>query len=340
MTSLVCRAARSWNLPSRRKNLQTTETHGSPVIIRQYYNVLAFRNLTYFSQRPRTSAHCMLPGTRRLDNLQTTALMKKQILSLSFILAFSAISATGQTFFFSTGDPDGLMAMASRPASPGKFEVESADDFVTRAQQTHITSATFTGLIPAGVSVSDIGQVQVEIYRVFPNDSDVGRTSGPPTFSTSQVPTRVNSPSDVAFESRSSLSGGGLSFTTSLLIPPFTAGNSVAPGGIHPFPNQTTGGDGPITGQEIQFTINFTTPFSLPADHYFFVPQVELTSSGNDFFGFPRPDRSFLRELHFRQVLQICRHGLVMRILTRIGCGSAQILLVVLFRQPSTDRFL
>ena len=26
-------------------------------------------------------------------------------------------------------------------------------------------------------------------YRVFPNDSDVGRTSGPPTFSTPQVPT-------------------------------------------------------------------------------------------------------------------------------------------------------
>ena len=50
--------------------------------------------------------------------------------------------------------------------------------------------------------------VVVEIYRVFPNDSDVGRTSGSPTFSTSQVPTRVNSPSDVAFDSRDS-SGSG-----------------------------------------------------------------------------------------------------------------------------------
>jgi hypothetical protein len=37
----------------------------------------------------------------------------------------------------------------------------------------------------------------VEIYRVFPKDSDVGRTSGPPTFSTPQVPTRANPPSDV-----------------------------------------------------------------------------------------------------------------------------------------------
>ena len=47
-----------------------------------------------------------------------------------------------------------------------------------------------------------IDQVIVEIYRVFPNDFDVGRTSGAPVFSTAQVPTRVNSPSDVALDSR------------------------------------------------------------------------------------------------------------------------------------------
>ena len=37
-----------------------------------------------------------------------------------------------------------------------------------------------------------------------------------------------------------------------------------------------------MTGQETQITVNFTTPFDLPADHYFFVPQVEL--SNGDFF--------------------------------------------------------
>ena len=31
-----------------------------------------------------------------------------------------------------------------------------------------------------------------------------------------------------------------------------------------------------MTGQEVQFSVNFTTPFNLPADHYFFVPQVDL----------------------------------------------------------------
>ena len=75
----------------------------------------------------------------------------------------------------------------------------------------------------------------------------------------------------------------------------FTAMNSVQPGGIHPLPGppaQTTGGNGPISGEEVQFNVSFTTPFDLPADHYFFVPQVEVTdpSDGNFFWlSAPRP---------------------------------------------------
>ena len=44
-----------------------------------------------------------------------------------------------------------------------------------------------------------------------------------------------------------------------------------------------------MTGQETQISVKFTTPFNLPADHYFFVPQVEL--SNGDFFWLsaPRP---------------------------------------------------
>lgn len=163
------------------------------------------------------------------------------------------------------------MATASRPASAG-FEIESADDFVL-TNSTSISSATFTGLVPAGSSVSS---VVVEIYRVFPNDSDPSRTGGPPLFPTPQVPTRVNSPSDVALDSRDS--SGSLTYSTSLLASSFTSLNSVLPGGIHPKPNMTTGGNGTVTGQEVEFTVDFTTPFSLPADHYFFVPQVQLDS--------------------------------------------------------------
>jgi hypothetical protein len=196
--------------------------------------------------------------------------------ALAIATAVAALSlatpAMASAFFFSTGNPDGKIAVASRPGS-GAFEIEAADDF-TVSNPTVLTlfsSAAFTGLIPAGSSVQD---VVVEIYRVFPQDSDVNRTSGPPIFSTSQVPTRVNSPSDVAFDSRDS-AGGGLSFSSTTVQSVFTAGNSIQPGGIHPKPGQTTGGDGPVTGSEVHFDVTFTTPIALPADHYFFVPQVQ-----------------------------------------------------------------
>jgi hypothetical protein len=187
------------------------------------------------------------------------------------LLALASAQPASAVPFFSTGNPDGLMATATRPDTGAPSEIESADDFVL-STGTSITSATFTGLIPVGVALSDVKNVVVEIYRVFPADSDVGRTSGPPTFSTSQVPTRVNSPSDVAFNSRDSSSG--LSFTVSQLAASFNASNSVQPGGI----GIKTGGDGPVTGQEVEIDATFSDPFSLPADHYFFVPQVELNS--------------------------------------------------------------
>jgi PEP-CTERM motif len=191
--------------------------------------------------------------------------------SVAVIGLLSAVPATADTpFFFSTGDPDGKIATAARPDTGEPFEIESADDFVL-THSTSITSATFTGLVPAGASPVN---VIVEIYRVFPNDSNVNRTNGPPTFSTTQVPTRVNSPSDIAFDERDN--GTGLSFSTSLVAANFTAANSVTPGGIHPDPNFQTGGNGPFTGDEVEFSVNFTNPFLLPADHYFFVPQVQL----------------------------------------------------------------
>src|SRR5690348_9842251 len=106
-------------------------------------------------------------------------------------LAFSW-PASADTFQFSTGSPDGLMATASQPASGGQLEIETADDFVL-TQETAITGGTFTGLLPANTDVASIGNVVVEIYRLFPADSDTGRTSN--------VPTRANSPSDVALTS-------------------------------------------------------------------------------------------------------------------------------------------
>jgi MYXO-CTERM domain-containing protein len=93
------------------------------------------------------------------------------------------------------------------------------------------------------------------------------------------VPTRVNSPSDVELDDRDTATGT-LSFATSIVSTSATALNSVQPGGIHPKPNQTTGGDGSVTGEWVSFSVNFSSPFDLPAGHYFFVPQVQITNGG------------------------------------------------------------
>ena len=211
--------------------------------------------------------------------------MRFPLWQLPVVAALLAVPAVADSLLFSTGDPDGKMAAASRPDSVGKFEIETGDDFVLTTK-TSISSATFTGLLTGSGSV---GEVRVEIYRVFPNDSDVGRTSGPPTFSTPEVPTRVNSPSDVELDDRDTASGN-LAFTTTDLGS-FTSNNSVLPGGIHAVPGQTTGGNSALTGEETEFGVTFSTPFILPAGHYFFVPQVEVTDANGDFFWLsaPRP---------------------------------------------------
>ena len=198
---------------------------------------------------------------------------------LSLLGSLCSLPAAAEIpFFFSTGDPDGLMATATRPDTSAPFEIESADDFVL-THSTSITSATFTGLLPVGAPLSDIGKVVVEIYRVFPKDSDTTRTPA--------VPTRVNSPSDNAFAERDSASGN-LSFTPGVVSASFTAANSVQPGGIV-IPPPHTGGDGLFTGEEVTFDVSFTVPFLLPADHYFFVPQVQLSDGAFLWLSAPKP---------------------------------------------------
>jgi hypothetical protein len=110
-------------------------------------------------------------------------------------------------FNFSTGLPDGLIGMASRPSSPGVIKIEAPDDFIATSDTT-VNHATFIGLLPSGASLLAVTQLNIEMYRVFPLDS-VNPPSG-------NVPTRVNSPSDVAFDSRSSAVVGDLTFTATM----------------------------------------------------------------------------------------------------------------------------
>jgi hypothetical protein len=58
----------------------------------------------------------------------------------------------------------------------------------------------------------------------------------------------------------------------------FSANNSVGPGGIH----VNTSGNGPVSGEEVQFNVTFATPLLLAPGHYFFIPQVAV--SGGQFY--------------------------------------------------------
>jgi hypothetical protein len=203
--------------------------------------------------------------------------MIKRISWASVLLAFSlAIPAQSGPigFSFTTGAPDGRLGAASRPGTT--TEIETADDFIL-SNQTLIDSATFTGLLPAGAPLSSVTSVGVEFYRVFPLDS-----VNPPD---GRVPTRVNSPSDNALMSFT-IAAGNLTIT--LLNANFTTANSIL-NGINPIPNQTTGGEGPVSGEEVQFSVSFPGSANLLADHYFFKPQVALSSGNFYWLSTPAP---------------------------------------------------
>jgi hypothetical protein len=172
-------------------------------------------------------------------------------------------------FFFSTGSPDALIGSRSEPANThnNNIELETADDFVLPVQ-TELDQATFTGLLTGGATVIDISDVHIEIYQVFPNDSNTARTPN--------VPTRANSPADVALLERDSALNT-LSFTTDVLSPSFAIANSVASAARIAVGGASTAV--PTSGEEVQFTVAFTPPLDLAPGHYFFVPQVGLSAT-------------------------------------------------------------
>src|SRR5438445_12468528 len=163
---------------------------------------------------------------------------------LGSLLALAMIGSASAQRVINNGPVDGLMAVGSRPGISPKIEIEAADDFVLNGF-FNAYHATFTGLLTGGATVTSIGVVDVEIYRVFPKDS-----TNPPS---GNVPTRTNSPSDNAFTGRDSAVAGQLTFASAVLNATFTATNSVL-NGINKVPNQTTGGEGAVRGQEVQFT--------------------------------------------------------------------------------------
>jgi hypothetical protein len=186
-------------------------------------------------------------------------------LALALLVATSLWSAD---FSFTTGNPDGLMGATSRRASPGKLETETADDF-TLDQTTVIRRATIVGLVPSGTKPQDIKEVEVEVYHVFPLDSAM-----PPS---GKVPSRANSPSDVEIGTATRAGNSGtLTFSTNVLNSNFGVGNTV----VNNLKVATAppGGEGSTAGEQVEIAITFTSPIILPAGHYFFRPEVLLTS--------------------------------------------------------------
>src|SRR5207247_11229164 len=112
--------------------------------------------------------------------------------------------------------------------------------------------------------------VEGDSQHVFPGDSP-----NPPS---SNVPNRTNSPADVEIDSgQRDSADGSLSFSATIVNPSFSVLNSVV-NGINKSPNEKTNGEGAVTGVEVLITVNFNPPISLPADHYFFRPEVLLSS--------------------------------------------------------------
>ena len=244
--------------------------------------------------------------------------------SLSALLLLTS-QASAQSFSFSTGNPDGKIATLSRPSSAGKIQTETADDFIL-AQTTFINRATITGLLPTGAPLTSISDVEIEVYRVFPADSDASRTL--------TVPTRTNSPSDNEIDDATRDGGdGSLSFAATVLNASFSVENSVVNGinrnriarvhgrlpghpdvglrvGVRgggrrshdrprcgprtrperPRPGgDRSGGEGAVTGEEVSISVTFNTPISLPAGHYFFRPEVQLSSGDFLWLSAPKP---------------------------------------------------
>jgi len=201
--------------------------------------------------------------------------------SLGLLTAAPALAAP---FTFDNGPPDGRIATLSRPAGAGHIQTETADDF-TLGAATSLTSATFTGLLPAGTPLANITNVEIEFYHLFPVDS-----ADPPS---GNVPTRAGSPADVEIAAATrEFAAGTLTFTPTLINPAFAVANSLQEGGIPPvgapgFP--FTGGQGAITGEEVLIALHFTPPVDLPADHYFFRPEVELSSGEFLWLSAPKP---------------------------------------------------
>src|SRR6478736_916794 len=161
------------------------------------------------------SPFCYPRGLRRIRY------MRKIIFALGCILACARLAAGTPIVLYSNLAVTDSMAAASRPNTLGNVEIEAADDFILTGGGAAVTELKFIGILTGGINTLDVNSMNLEIYRVFPKDSQ-----DPPD---GKVPTRVNSPSDVAF-AEAAFTTDFLSLTVTALNGSFSALNSVKNG--------------------------------------------------------------------------------------------------------------
>jgi hypothetical protein len=208
--------------------------------------------------------------------------------TLTGAIALAVPVWAADAFFFTTGTANGRLGSLSQPATASTLETETADDFIL-TDTTTIRQATIVGLIPTGAALSSINNVEVEVYRVFPNDS-----LDPAPH---KVPTRLNSPADFEIDAATRDGRlGTLTFTARVLNPTVTASNTVVTD-----IRTATHGEGAVTGAQVEITITFDPPIILPSEHYFFRPEVEVVGGNFLYLSAPRPivapGTSFLPDL-------------------------------------------
>jgi hypothetical protein len=203
-------------------------------------------------------------------------------LVLAALLFPVSAAAQDTQVLVNTGNTDAKVGALSRRPSANKLETETADDFVLK-QTTVLTGATITGLISPATPLANIANVEVELYHVFPVDSaNTDPLAG-------NVPSRTNSPSDVEIDSATrDASQRSLRFSTTLLNANFSALNTVV-NGINKKPLNTTRGEGPATGEEVEIAITFASPIILPAGNYFFRPEVLVNGGDFLYLSAPKP---------------------------------------------------
>ena len=204
------------------------------------------------------------------QQIKTITRVRKVFVGAAMMASILLIAqlATAATFSFTPGDPDGKVGASTRPASPGKIETETADDFVLQ-QTTIINKATIKGLLPTDTDLKKIKDVEVEVYHVFPLDS--APFSG-------KVPSRTNSPSDVEIGSATrDANAGTLKFVPAIENASFSVDHTVVNN------LSVNAGELGMTGEEVEITITFTSPIILPAGTYFFRPEVSVNDANANF---------------------------------------------------------